>query len=446
MPRLAVLLAVVALAAAPAAATIVARGTATLQADGSGALDGTIALAPGSTALNANVGGALDVHATLVPDGAGGGTAGGTLTASTGADAFSATTAGEVACDDAACAAGAITLAADVGDVAGAAALPSGFLYGEDARVAPAGGALVGPWTLQSAPWVHTSASPPGCTGIGCWATANILATLGSNADFHDAERDVDVKVGAFVRFVHATSAGDTTILPRTRLSGALPPDHAFVDHGMFFDFRTTVAFDVPPHVCIWPSFIAPDDPLAKRLVLARRVNGTFVPASGNTSFSIGTYLQVCGDIDGPGILAVLVAPESALTTTTTTTTTTPDGGGTTTTTTAGSFRPPTTTIRPCATIRCRLRAVVSEGACAGQRIPKPLVRKLERAATLAERADRAPGTPAARRLRRRVGKLLAAGGLRAEAFARGRRPRLTPECAGSVRAVTAGVREDLGT
>jgi hypothetical protein len=165
--------------------------------------------------------------------------------------------------------------------------------------------------------------------------------------------------------------------------------------------------------------------------------------ASGNPLALVitGNGRRVANAYDGIPEAAPLLRIEydmgGSTTTTTTTTTTIAIATSTTSTTTSPST---TTTLAPCSTLRCVVEAARFGPSCADQRLPLTVTAKLDR--TLAQ-AETATGLtpPKAARGYRRAKRLLRKAGKAAALAARGRRPKLSTECAGDLRgAVTTGI------
>ena len=88
-----------------------------------------------------------------------------------------------------------------------------------------------------------------------------------------------------------------------------------------------------------------------------------------------------------------------------------------------------TTTTLPCTTARCTFENVLTSTACADQRIPKSVTRKLGRAETLIDQATTSPAKKA-RKLRRRARRLLRRAGATAMHAATGKKAKLSAACA----------------
>jgi hypothetical protein len=111
----------------------------------------------------------------------------------------------------------------------------------------------------------------------------------------------------------------------------------------------------------------------------------------------------------------------------TTTSTTQPAPSNTTSTT--------STTLPPCVTPRCRLDDALHDGPCAGAAIPPALAHQIERGIALGERAAMQTAKKARRTLAR--GRRVLTGAARlARIDARGKRAKLMPECASTIRDV----------
>jgi hypothetical protein len=114
-----------------------------------------------------------------------------------------------------------------------------------------------------------------------------------------------------------------------------------------------------------------------------------------------------------------------------TTSTTQPAISNTSSTTTSTT----STTLPPCVTPRCRLDDVLHEGACAGAAIPPVLAHQIERGIALGERAAMQSAKKARRTLARGRRVLTSAARL-ARIDAMGKRAKLMPECASTIRDV----------
>jgi hypothetical protein len=123
-----------------------------------------------------------------------------------------------------------------------------------------------------------------------------------------------------------------------------------------------------------------------------------------------------------------VVASGSELTTTTTTSTPTITTSPTPTTTS-----PTTTTIPGCTTVRCALDAARESPACAGQTLPASVAAKLDRA--IAQLALAPSQTDKkAKKLYKSAKRLLAKASKAAGKAARGKRPKLSADCAAAIR------------
>ncbi len=155
-------------------------------------------------------------------------------------------------------------------------------------------------------------------------------------------------------------------------------------------------------------------------------------------------------------LTSVVVEPEPPSTTSSSSTstmvastTTTPSSSTTTTsvassTTTTSVVSSTTTTTVPCATPRCTIDAALHGAECDGQIVPPAIGKKLARATSLIDRAASRPAKKA-RHLLKAARHLLKLAGKAAQKAAKGRRPKLTRECAAAIGqatgAVTAGLR-----
>ena len=101
----------------------------------------------------------------------------------------------------------------------------------------------------------------------------------------------------------------------------------------------------------------------------------------------------------------------------------------TTTSTSTLAFPSTTTSTLPCTTARCTLDAALVSPACVGEPIPKGVTRKLARAETLIDQAETSAAKKA-RKLRRRAEHLLRRAGATARHAAKGKKAKLSSECA----------------
>jgi len=118
-----------------------------------------------------------------------------------------------------------------------------------------------------------------------------------------------------------------------------------------------------------------------------------------------------------------------------------PDVASTTTTSTpTGTTSPTTTTIPACTTVRCALDEARETAPCAGQTLPPSVAAKLDRAIGQIELAP-SQTEKKAKKLYRSAKRLLAKASKAAGKAARGKRPKLSAECASALRAaITASV------
>ena len=104
---------------------------------------------------------------------------------------------------------------------------------------------------------------------------------------------------------------------------------------------------------------------------------------------------------------------------------------------------PTTTTTLPCPTARCAVAAVEQGQACGSDTIPAAIRRKLDRAPDLLEQAQISfPGK--ARVLRQKARHLLERAGGGALRASRGKKPKLSAGCAGSIKETTDQLAGDL--
>lgn len=97
-----------------------------------------------------------------------------------------------------------------------------------------------------------------------------------------------------------------------------------------------------------------------------------------------------------------------------------------------------------CRSARCTLEAALHGADCAGQVVPAPIVRKVDRAVALIELAATSPPKKARRLLGHAAGSLSQVGKAATRA-AKGRKPRLTPGCATTIGRTVKGMRSSLG-
>ena len=110
-----------------------------------------------------------------------------------------------------------------------------------------------------------------------------------------------------------------------------------------------------------------------------------------------------------------------------------------TTSTTAPTVPPSSTTTTiagPCSTARCSVEAVVEGAACGADTIPAAIRHKLDRAPSLLEQADASPPGKA-RELRKRAKHLFQRAGGSALRASRGKKPKLSADCAASIKETT---------
>jgi hypothetical protein len=116
----------------------------------------------------------------------------------------------------------------------------------------------------------------------------------------------------------------------------------------------------------------------------------------------------------------------------------------TTTTTPTGTTSPTTTTIPGCTTVRCALDEARDTPACAGQTLPTKVVAKLDRAIGQIELAPSQTAKKAAK-LRKSARRLLAKASKAAVKAARGKRPKLSADCASALREAIAVAIDRVG-
>jgi len=127
-----------------------------------------------------------------------------------------------------------------------------------------------------------------------------------------------------------------------------------------------------------------------------------------------------------------VVVPASELPTTTTTTTPT------------GTTSPTSTTIPACTTVRCALDDARDAPACAGQTLPPTVTRKLDRAFGRIDLAASQTEKKAAK-LYKSAKRLLGKASKAARKAARGKRPKLSADCASAIRHAIATAIERVG-
>ena len=110
-----------------------------------------------------------------------------------------------------------------------------------------------------------------------------------------------------------------------------------------------------------------------------------------------------------------------------------------TTSTTAPTVPPSSTTTTiagSCSTPRCSVEAVVEGAACGADAIPAAIRHKLDRAPALLDQAETSPPGKA-RELRKRAKHLLERAGGSALRASRGRKPKLSADCAAAIKETT---------
>ena len=149
-------------------------------------------------------------------------------------------------------------------------------------------------------------------------------------------------------------------------------------------------------------------------------------------------------------LASVVLEPEAESTTTTTSSSTSTTNAPSTTTTIAAvstTTRPvtssSTTTTIPCTTPRCTIDAGLHGAACGSQAVPPAILKKLDRATSLIDAAhDSAPKK--ARRLLHKAKSLLRLAAKAAAKAAKGKKPKLTGDCAAAIQQATGTVARSL--
>ena len=145
-------------------------------------------------------------------------------------------------------------------------------------------------------------------------------------------------------------------------------------------------------------------------------------------------------------LASVVLEPEAESTTTSTSSSTSTTNAPSTTTTIAAvstTTRPATssstTTTIPCTTARCTIDAGLHGAACKSQAVPPAILKKLARATSLIDAAhDSAPKK--ARHLLHKAKSLLRLAAKAAAKAAKGKKPKLTRDCAVAIQRVTGTV------
>src|SRR5262249_7712255 len=180
-------------------------------------------------------------------------------------------------------------------------------------------------------------------------------------------------------------------------------------------------------------------------LAMASRENpdvaGNFTNSVGYTPEALGAVLVCAYTNDGLTdtfataslLLNVLAeAPRAP----STTTTTPPPTTATSLPSTTGTTPPLTSSTTPPGGgtgARCAIDGAVHGAACMAQAVPRPVTRRLDTAVHLVERAEGSPPKKAAR-LRKRARSLLALAGKAATNASKGKKPKLTVDCATAIR------------
>lgn len=175
-----------------------------------------------------------------------------------------------------------------------------------------------------------------------------------------------------------------------------------------------------------------------------------------NTAAGTSDALTVRAESAGtPGLAnfasltSVVLQPEAASTTTssTSTTSTTSQLPATTTipsvSTTTAHVSSSTTTTIPCTTPRCTIDAGLHGPECEGQSVPPAVLKKLDRATTLIDAAS-GSSPKKARHLLHKAKSLLRLAAKVAAKAARGKKPKLTKDCAAAIQQATGTVAGNL--
>jgi hypothetical protein len=147
----------------------------------------------------------------------------------------------------------------------------------------------------------------------------------------------------------------------------------------------------------------------------------------GSTTFHVATPTPKA--VNGAGTLADACDPNA-------TTTTTLIGASTTSTT--------TTTLPACTSARCALDAALHDGACSGAAIPSAIAKKIDQSVGAIEGAATQTNAKKAKAAIKRARKLLKTAGKQAGRGARGKKPKLSSECAAAIQAATGAVSAAL--
>lgn len=146
-------------------------------------------------------------------------------------------------------------------------------------------------------------------------------------------------------------------------------------------------------------------------------------------------------------VTSVVVQEETTSTSTTSTTTSTTSTTSTTTTrpisTTTTSVSSSTTTTRPCTTPRCTIDAGLRGPECADEIVPAAIRKNLDRATSLIDRAVNDPPKKA-RSLLKQAKQALGLAGKAAGKAAKGKKPKLSKECAAAIQRAAGTVRNGL--
>jgi hypothetical protein len=146
-------------------------------------------------------------------------------------------------------------------------------------------------------------------------------------------------------------------------------------------------------------------------------------------------------------LTSVVVLPEPASSSTTSTTSTTSPASTTTTmpsaSTTTTTLSSPTTTTLPCTTPRCTIDAALRGAECGDEIVPSGIRKKLDRATSLIDGAASDPPKKARRLLKQATHQLKVVGKAAGKA-AKGKKPKLTKDCAAAIQRATGTVASGL--
>jgi hypothetical protein len=133
----------------------------------------------------------------------------------------------------------------------------------------------------------------------------------------------------------------------------------------------------------------------------------------------------------------------TASSTTTMASSTTTTASSTTMAPTTSSLPTPITTTLPCTTARCALNAALASPACAGQTIPGSVTAKLTQAGNLIDQAATS-SAKTAHKLLQKAKKALRQAGTKATRAAKGKKPKISGNCAVAITSAANGVLANL--